>query len=111
MCSEAGVAVNLCRPDHHEGPREEAPGSRSTVEEVWRQTQRLMEESEHLFRIMTVELVCQLIPKEAWTSAVYLKRYLLAHAYLIFSSIYYVSISIDYHNHIIICLFQKEHIA
>lgn len=60
MCGEAGLAVDSCSSSksagqQHAGPRQEAPlePGRSPVEEVWKQTQRLMEESEHLFRIMT----------------------------------------------------------
>lgn len=62
MCSEAGLVVESCskpagqqqQEGQHGGPRDAAPGpSRTSVEEVWKQTQRLMEESEHLFRIMT----------------------------------------------------------
>ncbi|XP_050708941.1 uncharacterized protein LOC126993840 isoform X1 [Eriocheir sinensis] len=57
MCSEAGLAVDSCSKSagqQHAGPREAAPeAGRSPVEEVWKQTQRMMEESEHLVRIMT----------------------------------------------------------
>lgn len=64
MCSEAGLAVDSCsksagqqqqqQQGQHVEPRQAAPeAGRSPVEEVWKQTQRMMEEYQHLVRIMT----------------------------------------------------------
>lgn len=53
MCGESGTVVkDLCfLREHHENPRTSTPST--SVEKVWKETQQLMEQSEHLVRVMT----------------------------------------------------------
>ncbi|XP_042238676.1 uncharacterized protein LOC121877114 [Homarus americanus] len=52
MCGATGAIVDLCDQEHHEISSITSSSS-SSVEKVWKETQQLMEQSEHLVRIMT----------------------------------------------------------
>lgn len=57
MCGASGTVVkDLCLlRDRHENPRRTSRTSApsTSVEKVWKETQQLMEQSEHLVRVMT----------------------------------------------------------